>query len=250
MASESAADRSNGGLEGVVVATTALSDVDGEAGRLTIAGRDVETLAADGRFEPAVAALWDAARVAERPDDVAAALGAARAAAFERLPSVLALLSPTSAPVDGMSALRAAIATLPSDADAVSVTAAVAVFAAAWSRLCVGAEPTSPVVDAAHAADYLRMATGHAPSPAFARAMGAYLSTVSDHGMNASTFAARVVASTGSDLVSSVVAAIGALKGPLHGGAGVAHAVDAVAHAHDAPARVELGRHPGVGAIG
>src|SRR5262249_12061885 len=69
------------------------------------------------------------------------------------------------------------------------------------------------------AADYLRMHLGTAPTEARARALDAYLVTVMDHGMNASTFVARVIASTGSDLVSAAVGAVGALKGPLHGGA-------------------------------
>jgi citrate synthase len=83
-----------------------------------------------------------------------------------------------------------------------------------------GASPVAPDPALGHAADYLRMANGGvAPSEAAARAIDTYLVTVADHGMNASTFTARVVASTGSDTVSAVVAAIGALKGPLHGGA-------------------------------
>ena len=95
---------------------------------------------------------------------------------------------------------------------------AVAVFAAAWSRGIRGLEPLAPDPSLGHAADYLRMLTGQAREP-LVRAMDAYLVTVIDHGMNASTFTARVIASTGSDLVSAVTGAIGALKGPLHGGA-------------------------------
>jgi citrate synthase len=95
----------------------------------------------------------------------------------------------------------------------------VATFAAAWARRRRGERPIAPDPALGHAADYLRMVMGETPSPARAAALDAYLVTVADHGMNASTFAARVVASTGSDLVSAIVAAIGALKGPLHGGA-------------------------------
>jgi len=120
-----------------------------------------------------------------------------------------------------MDGLRAAVAHLPGSSQPLGVIGAVAVFAAAWARrrgsprdAAVAPDPT-----AAHGVDFLRMLRGTAPSPAAARALDAYLVTVVDHGMNASTFAARVVASTGSDLVSAVVAAIGALKGPLHGGA-------------------------------
>jgi citrate synthase len=92
------------------------------------------------------------------------------------------------------------------------------VFVAAWNRLRTGSQPIAPDPSLGHAADYLRMTTGSADVVA-ARALEAYLVTVIDHGMNASTFTARVIASTGSDLISAVVGGVGALKGPLHGGA-------------------------------
>lgn len=185
----------NDGLEGVVVARTKLSHVDGEAGRLIIAGHDVEDL--PGSFED----VWARLNGGPRPD-----FGAARVAAFERLPRQG--LSRT----DGMDALRAMVAC--ADGGALEVTAAVGVFAAAWSRR----EPVAPDPELSHAADLHRMITGERHD-ARARALDTYLKTVSDHGMNASTFTARVIASTGSDLVSAVTGAIGALKGPLHGGA-------------------------------
>ncbi len=93
-----------------------------------------------------------------------------------------------------------------------------ATFAAAWLRTSKGAAPLAPDPKSPHAKDFLRMALGEA-DPAAAKAIDAYLSTVIDHGMNASTFAARVVTSTGSDMISALVAGLGALKGPLHGGA-------------------------------
>jgi len=119
-----------------------------------------------------------------------------------------------------MDAVRAAVAQLrvkQGERDGmVLVTAAMAVFAAAWARIRAGLPPLVPDPCSSHAADYLRMATG---SREHARALEVYLVTVAEHGMNASTFAARVVASTRSDLVSAILAALGALKGPLHGGA-------------------------------
>jgi len=93
------------------------------------------------------------------------------------------------------------------------------VFAAAWARGQRHLRPVPPRLTHSHAADILQMLSGDAPDPARVRGLDAYLCCVVDHGMNASTFTARVVASTGSDLVSAIVAAIGALKGPLHGGA-------------------------------
>jgi len=201
------------GLEGVEVASTALSHVDGEQGRLIVAGRDVEDLAAQAGFEEVCALLWEDASGRE---GLGSALGRARVLAFEEIPRLGSALEAS----DAMDGLRAAIAHLSAGGDLredrVRVTAAMAVFAAAWCRIHAGAPPLAPDAGSSHAADYLRMATG---SREQARALEAYLVTVAEHGMNASTFAARVVASTGSDLVSAVVAALGALKGPLHGGA-------------------------------
>jgi len=205
------------GLEGVEVARTALSDVDGERGRLVIAGHDVEALAARARFEDVCLMLWGGHDpVPEESERLRAALGEARVRAFEAIPGLGRALELK----DAMDALRASVAhlTAPADEDdgRVLVTAATAVFVAAWCRIHAGRPPLPPDPKSAHAADYLRMATG---SSERAAALESYLVTVTEHGMNASTFAARVVASTGSDLVSAVVAAIGALKGPLHGGA-------------------------------
>ncbi len=205
----------NAGLEGVVVAETRLSRVDGQAGRLVVRGHDVEKLAGALPFEAVCGLLWegDPARgEALRPD-----LGAARVEAFERLDALGdALETP-----DGMDALRAALGHLRGDAaeDPLRISAAVAVVTAAWARRAAGAAPLAPDPERPHAEDVLRMALGREPEPERAAALDAYLVTVAEHGMNASTFTARVVASTGSDCGSAVVAALGALKGPLHGGA-------------------------------
>jgi citrate synthase len=201
-----------GGLEGVVVADTRLSEVDGEQGRLIVAGRDVERLAGEATFEEAAAMLWGGEPAATR-----AAIAEGRVMAFERL----GRLGDALDRAEGMDALRAATAHLPADdfGTPARITGAVATFAAAWARGRAGAAPVAPDPALGHAADYLRMSHGAAARELFAEGLDAYLVTVADHGMNASTFAARVVASTGSDMVSAIVAAIGALKGPLHGGA-------------------------------
>ena len=209
------------GLEGVVVAATALSDVDGERGRLVIRGHDVEQLALQHDFEAVCALLWNGALPdAAEHAALRGALAAARVRAFARLPT----LGDALGAGDAMDALRAALAHLRADDIApallkLEITAALAVFAAAWSRLRDDAPPLAPDPALGHAADLLRMAGVGAADAARARALDAYLVTASDHGMNASTFTARVVASTHADAVSAVVAAIGALKGPLHGGA-------------------------------
>jgi len=203
------------GLEGVVAAETRLSDVDGERGRLVIAGFPVERLAEEATFEDAVGLLWDG----RLPDAVGrervrAGLSEGRTAAFERHRA----LGDALQQADGMDALRTAVSHL-TGLSPLQLVGAVGALTAAWLRTRAGQPVLAPATGAAHAADVLRIALGVEPSAATARGLDAYLVTVCDHGMNASTFAARVVASTGSDDVSAVVAAIGALKGPLHGGA-------------------------------
>lgn len=202
------------GLEGVVVTSTRLSHVDGEHGRLIVAGHDVEELAANADFETACALLWAAAGAAISAEEVREQLAEARVRAFARVPGLGAALRQS----DAMDALRAAIACLPSDCSGADVVGAAAVYTAAFARLRSGKAPLPPNPSAGHARDLLAMLGAEADA-ARARALDAYLVTVLDHGLNASTFAARVVASTRSDLVSAVVAGIGALKGPLHGGA-------------------------------
>jgi citrate synthase len=211
-----------GGLAGTVVADTELSHVDGEAGRLVLRGQTVEALGPRASLEAVAALLWDGTppddREAER--EMQRAFAAARVRAFEELPRLGGALSLP----DAMDALRAAVAQVTlgdgaTPSEGATLAGAVAVFAAAWARRASGLAPLAPDPALSHAADYLRLVRGVAPSPALERALSTYLVTVADHGMNASTFAARVVASTGSDAVSAVVAGIGALKGPLHGGA-------------------------------
>jgi citrate synthase len=206
------------GLEGVVAARTVLSDVDGAHGRLIIRGHRVEDLAGRASFE-AVAHLLFEGFFEDLPDEPAFArrLGEARVAVFAeaRIRENLARLQP-------IEAVRALIAGMPDGKDldtALRLLAAVAVFTAAVVRLQDGKPPVAPDSHAGHAHDFLRMLRGAPPSAAEAAALDAYLVTVSDHGLNASTFAARVVASTLAGLTSAELAGISALKGPLHGGA-------------------------------
>lgn len=198
----------NPGLEGIVVADTTISDVDGERGRLVIAGLEVDQLAATHTFEQA----------ASRVLGFAVDTRLARTAAWELLPRLGDALDHP----DGMDALRTALAHLrPTGDDRVDALAAIGaapVWVAAWSRKRTGQPPIAPDPALAHAADYLRMSTG-AAEPAAVTALDAYLVTVIDHAMSASTFTTRVIASTASDMVSALVGGVGALKGPLHGGA-------------------------------
>jgi citrate synthase len=200
------------GLDGVVAAETRLSHVDGERGELVVAGLTLEQLA-EHRFEDVVALLWKAAgapsgrpvAAAPLPDATAALL---RAAAARRM--------------DAMDALRMAAGTLAATDDAEAAQLLVGSFptiVAAYSRLTRGEQPLAPDPDLGLAANYLYMTAGRKPHAELVRGLDVYLTTVADHGFNASTFTARVIASTGSDFVSAVTGAVGALKGPLHGGA-------------------------------
>jgi citrate synthase len=208
------------GLEGVVAARTRISGVDGEGGVLTLAGFPVEELAGRATFEEVVYLL----RHGDLPD--AEELAALRAALAGRrgLPATTVdlLRAAASRGVSGMDALRMAAGTLSLDVSedpALDLVARFPVIVAAYHRLLNGEEPIPPDPDLGHAANYLYMLSGEAPGGGSVRALETYLNTVSDHGMNASTFVARVIVATRSDLVSAVVGAVGALKGPLHGGA-------------------------------
>ena len=206
-----------GGLEGVVAARTVLSEVDGAAGRLVIRGRSLDHLAGATRFEDLVRLLFDGF-FDESPADLTAGLGAARADVFTEVAALDAKL----AAIGPVEAVRALMARLPDGDDlatALRLLAAPAVFTAAVIRTRRGEAPIAPDPALGHSADALRMLTGAVPDPRAAAGLDDYLVTVSDHGLNASTFAARVVASTQAGLTSAALAGLSALKGPLHGGA-------------------------------
>ena len=208
----------NSGLDGIVAATTKLSQVDGERGELIIAGYAVDELAQHATFEETTWLLWhgDLPSAGEL-DEFRQALAAERVLA----PATVALLRECARDgVDAMDALRMAAGTISLTSDeAIAIVARFPTIVAAWWRLRDGAEPLGPRDDLGHAANFLYMLTGESPDAERVRGLETYLNTVVDHGLNASTFTARVITSTGSDLVSAVVGAVGALKGPLHGGA-------------------------------
>lgn len=207
------------GLEDVIAAETQLSDVDGEAGRLIIRGVSLDHLVAGGTYEGVAALLLD--ELMERSFDEALLrtwLAEARARVFIHIVAADAALFALP-PVDAM---RALIARLPDGEDfdtAIALLAAPAVFLPAILRLQRGEKPIAPDASLSQAADILRMLTGRLPTIEQTAALDTYLVTISDHGLNASTFASRVIASTQAGLTSSVLAALSALKGPLHGGA-------------------------------
>jgi citrate synthase len=204
------------GLDDVVAAETALSHVDGEAGRLIIAGHDLEELAGRVSFEDVVAMLWDGL-VPDAAADPKALLSAARQRAYAHLAPLAPQLAGLT-PVEGMRLLLASLPDEERDHAALAVGAA-GVAAAMAVRGARGLAPVAPDSLLGHAADILRMMHDAPASAEDAQGLDTYLVTVIDHGLNASTFTARVVASTQAGILSSVVAGLCALKGPLHGGA-------------------------------
>jgi citrate synthase len=212
------------GLEGVVAAQTRRSYVNGQLGQLLIAGYPLADIAGRVTAEEVVYLLWhDRLPNAAELADLKAQLAALRPLPPITL-TLLQAIATAKAPV--MDALRMAAGTLSLDLDdadantvALALVARFPTIVAAYWRLCQGLEPVAPTTDLGHAANYLYMLKGERPSPAEARGMATYLNTVSDHGLNVSSFTARVIVSTRSDLVSAITGAVGALKGPLHGGA-------------------------------
>jgi citrate synthase len=206
------------GLQGVVAAITRLSDVDGERGELVIAGYPIDQLAEHATFEETTWLLWHG----DLPTAAQHATFRSALAAVRDIPdSTVALLRECARrQVDVMDALRMAAGTLSLVSDeATGIVARIPTIVASYWRLRQGKEPMAARADLGHAANFLYMLSGERPDPEQVRGLETYLNTVIDHGLNASTFTARVITSTGSDLVSAVVGALGALKGPLHGGA-------------------------------
>jgi citrate synthase len=207
------------GLDGVPAAETALSHVDGERGELIIAGEHVADLADKSSFEGATARLWNGASGKTLSEaNVRANLGAARQRAFARLADLLPATHGMSI-VDGF---RAAVAGLRAEnglEHEATIVGAFPVIAGALVQRAKGGDPIAPDPNVSHAADTLTMLLNRKPEPREVAALDAYFVTVCDHGMNASTFTTRVVASTQADLFAAVTAGYCALTGPLHGGA-------------------------------
>ncbi len=213
-----------GGLEGIVAASTALSKVEGTAGRLIYRGYNIHDLARTTSFEEVAHLLW----FGHLPTTTELANLKAQLAAQRTLPEavvqVIHALPATAEPMDVLRTATSAwgattIKGKPTVEQAIAVTARFPLFLAAFHRMRTGQELLQSKPELGHAANYLYLLTGKIPEQQHVKALDAYLVLLADHGMNASTFTARVVASTESDIVSATVAAIGALKGPLHGGA-------------------------------
>ena len=216
------------GLEGVVAAQTAVSEVDGANGRLIYRGGYlIEDLAPAVTYEEVAYLLWHG----ELPDkaelDALRKQMASARALNKAARGALMSTEPATAPMDVLRTVvsaQGASTTLvkPTLDEAVALTAVFPTIVAAAHRRRLGHEVVDPRDDLSHAANLIWMMEGKEPDVERVHWVDSYLVLLADHGLNASTFAARVIASTGSDLTSSVVGAIGALKGPAHGGATLA----------------------------
>lgn len=203
---------SSDGLAGVVAARTALSHVDGARGELIIAGAAVDDFAPRLTFDQTIERLLGV----EHAED--------RLRAHRALPPATVEVLRHCRDRDPMDALRIGFGTLEAEGvdredQGLSLLAKFPTLVATHARLRRGLDPGTPPDVGGTARALLEQIEGAPPGDARIRALDTYLNTVCDHGMNASTFTARVIASTGSDLVSALTGAIGALKGPLHGGA-------------------------------
>ncbi len=222
------------GLEGVVAASTRISHVDGLAGELIIGGYRLDEIAGRATFEEMAFVLWNLAMGGngDLPKKNEFETLQTELAEMRPIPDAALQVISAAKHVPPMDALRMAMAMMSLDDPMVKdestaanyrrakmLTARVLTIIAAHDRLRRGLEPIAPNPKLNRAANFLSMIMGQAPTPEAAQALDTYWTTVIDHGMNASTFTARVIASTQSDMVSAVTGAIGALKGPLHGGA-------------------------------
>ena len=220
------------GLEGVLVAESSLSFIDGEAGRLVYRGYDIEDLAHEATFEEVVYLLWNGELPTRSElDSFNESMVPERDVDDEVLDAVAALAAADEEP---MAALRTLVSYLSAedpeaDAEATNldasrrkgrrITAKIPTVLAAFDRYRRGEEPVEPRDDLGHAANFLYMLTGEEPDPVAAETFDMALTLHADHGLNASTFTAMVIGSTLADVYSAVTGGVGALSGPLHGGA-------------------------------
>jgi citrate synthase len=217
------------GLEGIVATTSKICYIDGDRGVLAYRGIDIHELAERSNFEETCYLLW----FGKLPTRSEMQELRQRLAAERHLdPSILTLLRNAPRAALPMEVLRTAVSALsfydPDDkkndhdanvAKAIRLTSQIAMIVAAYDRIRKGKPVVEPDRSLSHAANFLLLLNGERPSPTAERALDVALILHADHELNASTFAARVTVATLSDMHSAITSAIGALKGPLHGGA-------------------------------
>jgi citrate synthase len=217
------------GLEDIVAAHSHICDLDGKLGKLTYFGVDIHDLANYASFEETAYLLWHGTLpTSAQLDEVKAQLQAARS-----LPGpvneFMRLLPKSSTPMDVLRTIVSALAMFdpaPDDKSpaanrqrAIRLTAVIPTIVASWDRLRNDHEPVAPLPDGDHATNFLYMLKGEWPDPVVAKMLDRVLTLHADHELNASTFAARVTAGTLAGMYAAITSAIGALSGPLHGGA-------------------------------
>lgn len=217
------------GLEGIIAAKTAISYIDGQNGRLFYQGIEINELAEQSTFEETIYLLWHGSL--PTPEQLKQLDGLLKAQ--RRIPAQLIDLMRTlpndAGPMEVLRTSVSALSAFEADSDettpealvkhAARLTAAIPTIVAAWERIRKGNQVVEPREDLSHAANFLNMLCGEMPNERAARVLDIALILHADHGLNASTFAARVTASTLADMYSAITSAIGTLKGPLHGGA-------------------------------
>ena len=218
------------GLDGVVVADISTSYIDGNSGELIYSGYDIAELAENASFEEVLFLLYNDRLPKQAEYEALRSEVAANAGIPAAVIDMLRLLPPDT---PAMAALRTAVSMLSAfDPDAENLldtevaqrkafrlTGQITTICAAWMKIARGQEPIAPRPNYSVAENFLYMITGEPPDATATAALNVYLVLLAEHGLNASTFAARVVTATGSDMHSAIVAGIGALKGPAHGGA-------------------------------
>jgi citrate synthase len=229
---DNGAPKPSRGLEGVTALDTELSFIDGQKGQLLYRGYEIDDLARNASFEETAYLLWKGDLPTQTElDELNGQLREARPVHPDLLDH---LRHHTPRDTNPMAAMRTALSMLAAYDDeseamepeanyrkAVRITAKLPTLVAAFDRVRKGQDPVAPRQDGSTASDFLYMLNGEEPGPAAETIMDAALVLHAEHGLNASTFAARVIGSTLSDLYSAVTGAMGALKGPLHGGANI-----------------------------
>jgi citrate synthase len=217
------------GLEDIVATHSRICDLDGKLGKLTYYGVDIHDLARHSSFEETAYLLWHGALPTQAQlEEVKTQLLANRALPG-RVIDVMHLLPATTPPMDVLRTTVSALSSFDSNladrsADANSrralrLTALLPTIVASWEHIRHGRDPIAPLSDGDHATNFLYMLTGEKPDAYAAHVLDVALILHADHELNASTFAARVTAGTLADMYASITSAIGALSGPLHGGA-------------------------------
>ncbi|HET6569827.1 MAG TPA: citrate synthase [Rhodothermales bacterium] len=219
------------GLEGVTALDTELSFIDGQKGVLIYHGYDIRDLAAHTTFEEVAYLLWNG-KLPDRKelDELNEQLRSHRTVP-DGLLQILRMIPRDANPMAALRTATSALALFDPEADEMSreanyrktvrLQAQIATVIAAFDRLRKGKEPVAPLKTGSTAADFLYMLNGEEPGPSAERTFDACLVLHAEHGLNASTFTARVIGSTLADIYSAVTGAEGALKGPLHGGANI-----------------------------